>query len=254
MKTRKMKLAVALLFATGIAGQDAADPNSIATLDYDDDYAGDYYYYDDIDGLGRSKRGKKKSKEEREAAKAAREKAKAEREAAKAAANNYAPPPDTSTTKTTTTSTPYYTTGTTTPTTPYYTTEPTEPSNPYAPAGPSEPVGPSNPYANGGKNEGDGDDTYGNNPYSNAAAANGAAINFGAYNENPNEISCFHCDAKNFTECYEIGMNKPCRPNQGTCMIEIRQRDGVMEGVCMGCKQISAQSQSSPKLLEGNTM
>merc|ERR1712025_163150 len=44
----------------------------------------------------------------------------------------------------------------------------------------------------------------------------------------------------NFTSCYEIGMMKPCAENQGACMIEIRKRDGVMESVCMGCKQIAA--------------
>lgn len=53
-------------------------------------------------------------------------------------------------------------------------------------------------------------------------------------------IQCFHCDAANFTSCYEIGMMKPCAENQGACMIEIRKRDGVMESVCMGCKQIAA--------------
>ena len=35
-------------------------------------------------------------------------------------------------------------------------------------------------------------------------------------------------------------MQKPCAENQGACMIEIRKRDGVMESVCMGCKQIAA--------------
>ena len=51
---------------------------------------------------------------------------------------------------------------------------------------------------------------------------------------------CVHCDAANFTQCYEIGMEKPCAENEGSCMIEIRKRDGVMESVCMGCKQIKA--------------
>ena len=31
-----------------------------------------------------------------------------------------------------------------------------------------------------------------------------------------------------------------CAENEGACMVEIRERDGKLESVCMGCKQIRA--------------
>ena len=46
-----------------------------------------------------------------------------------------------------------------------------------------------------------------------------------------NDLSCFHCNAKNFTHCEEIGEVKQCLDNEETCMIELRKRDGIVEGV-----------------------
>ena len=45
-------------------------------------------------------------------------------------------------------------------------------------------------------------------------------------------LSCFHCDASNIDHCDQIGMMKECMDNETTCMIELRKRDGVVEGVC----------------------
>merc|ERR1711971_1393540 len=218
------------------------DYDASTTVDpaYEDYYGGDYEYT--LDEFGRRKRGKKKA--EREAAKAAKEAAKqAAKEAAAAAENNYtdgnggnpyAGGPTQSTTQSTTT--------TTTTTTEYTTKRPKTTKKPNAYAPKPDANDNNNPYATGGKNQ----DQYASNGsgYQNGVAINTGA-NYGGYggeedNANPNGISCFHCDAANFTQCYEIGMQKPCAENQGSCMIEIRKRDGVMESVCMGCKQIAA--------------
>ena len=53
-------------------------------------------------------------------------------------------------------------------------------------------------------------------------------------------FQCFHCDAPNFEDCYKIGKYMDCAENEGACMVEIRERDGKLESVCMGCKQIRA--------------
>merc|ERR1719187_2424161 len=56
-------------------------------------------------------------------------------------------------------------------------------------------------------------------------------------------LSCYHCDAPNFEECYKIGKKKACPYAKGrdmVCMIEVRKRDGKVEGVCMGCKEKQA--------------
>jgi len=56
-------------------------------------------------------------------------------------------------------------------------------------------------------------------------------------------VTCFHCDAPNFEECYKIGKSMECLVNEGrppVCMIEVRKRDGKMFGVCMGCKAYDA--------------
>ena len=45
------------------------------------------------------------------------------------------------------------------------------------------------------------------------------------------DLSCFHCDAKNMTHCLDIGESKPCAKNAQTCMIEVRKRNGILEGV-----------------------
>ncbi|CAG5113072.1 Oidioi.mRNA.OKI2018_I69.chr2.g7217.t1.cds [Oikopleura dioica] len=49
-------------------------------------------------------------------------------------------------------------------------------------------------------------------------------------------LSCWHCDAKNMTECESIGEQKECADNAQVCMVEVRKRNGVLESVCMGCK------------------
>jgi len=54
-----------------------------------------------------------------------------------------------------------------------------------------------------------------------------------------NTVTCFHCDAPTFEECYRIGKSMECMVNEGrppVCMIELRKRDGNIFGVCMGCK------------------
>ena len=33
------------------------------------------------------------------------------------------------------------------------------------------------------------------------------------------DLSCFHCDARNLTECIEIGETKPCLDSQQSCMV-----------------------------------
>ena len=35
------------------------------------------------------------------------------------------------------------------------------------------------------------------------------------------DLSCFHCDARNLTECLEIGESKPCLDSQQSCMVSI---------------------------------
>ena len=39
-----------------------------------------------------------------------------------------------------------------------------------------------------------------------------------------------------------------CAENEGACMVEIRERDGKLESVCMGCKQIRACKAQKGKL------
>merc|ERR1712131_496230 len=231
-RNKTMKLSLALIAMTGVAlGQDATTTTAPVTA-YDD------YDYASLDGFGRGKGGKKKA--EREKAKAAKQAAK---EAAANAANNYAVTEDpyASTTKSTTTTTTTTTTTEYTTPEPYTTKRPNKPDSGYAPE-------PSDPYSNGGKN----DDLYG--PGGPNYASNGAAdnnnINYGmgyggpdngeAENSNPNGIGCFHCDAPNFEDCYKIGKYMDCAENEGACMVEIRERDGKLESVCMGCKQIRA--------------
>jgi len=53
-------------------------------------------------------------------------------------------------------------------------------------------------------------------------------------------LQCWHCDQPTLELCESKGMMKACRaPAQGhssVCMVELRERDGDMFGVCMGCK------------------
>ena len=50
------------------------------------------------------------------------------------------------------------------------------------------------------------------------------------------EISCWHCDAVNMTECDSIGAMKPCLGENQVCMIEVRKREGELEQVSQtGC-------------------
>ena len=44
-------------------------------------------------------------------------------------------------------------------------------------------------------------------------------------------LSCWHCDAKNMTECESIGEQKECADNAQVCMVEVRKRNGVLESV-----------------------
>merc|ERR1712003_180848 len=50
-----------------------------------------------------------------------------------------------------------------------------------------------------------------------------------------NDLKCFHCDAPSFLWCYQLGKVGTCGRGE-VCMTEIRQRNGRVEGVCMGCK------------------
>ncbi|CAG5113777.1 Oidioi.mRNA.OKI2018_I69.chr2.g7867.t1.cds [Oikopleura dioica] len=50
------------------------------------------------------------------------------------------------------------------------------------------------------------------------------------------EVSCWHCDAVNMTQCDMIGEMKPCLGENDVCMIEVRKREGELEQICMGCK------------------
>jgi len=45
------------------------------------------------------------------------------------------------------------------------------------------------------------------------------------------DISCWHCDAVNMTECDNIGAMKPCLGENQVCMIEVRKREGELEQV-----------------------
>ena len=45
------------------------------------------------------------------------------------------------------------------------------------------------------------------------------------------EVSCWHCDAANMTECDMIGEMKPCLGENDVCMIEVRKREGELEQV-----------------------
>jgi len=56
------------------------------------------------------------------------------------------------------------------------------------------------------------------------------------------EDACWHCDQPTLELCKEKGMVKNCRsgnPGGNVCMIEMRERDGKLFGVCMGCKDES---------------
>jgi len=144
--------------------------------------------------------------------------------------------PTTTTTTTTTestTTTTYEPTTTTTSTTSTTTTKEDETTtsiygvvNPYAdvPQGFEASYSLINGYS-AGYNEGN-NANYGNSNYGN-----------NAQDDNPDGISCFHCDAKNYDECAKIGKWKACPENAGVCMVEMRKRGGEIESVCMGCKQ-----------------
>merc|ERR1712210_249059 len=43
------------------------------------------------------------------------------------------------------------------------------------------------------------------------------------------DISCWHCDAVNMTECDMIGAMKPCLGENQVCMIEVRKQEAELE-------------------------
>lgn len=114
-----------------------------------------------------------------------------------------------------------------------------KPYKPYQPA-PYEPV--MTTYApigdgygsNGYESDGYHENGYDSNPY----GSNGYGDSDG-YGEYEKSLTCYHCDAANFEQCYKIGKAKTCSGN-AVCMIEVRKRKGKVSGVCMGCKNKDA--------------
>merc|ERR1712037_732071 len=52
----------------------------------------------------------------------------------------------------------------------------------------------------------------------------------------PTGLTCWRCDADSFELCESSGSVQTCQPNEGSCELEIRERNGYIMQIRTGCK------------------